>query len=82
MSTDINLMAPVMQYGFAGFSVLLLAMQVWMVKFMFKMMKDQTAVIARNTETFTLLAVELRNSMLEVKTATSECRDKIMQGDG
>ncbi len=46
-----SLMSPVVQYGFAGFCVILLALLVWIVRVGVKMVHEVTRVVDNNTAT-------------------------------
>ena len=57
------LMSPVIQYGFAGFSILLLAVIVWLIKQLLVVLKENTLAI-RNLTTV-VERVNDQNTVLE-----------------
>ncbi|MGA1979467.1 MAG: hypothetical protein ABSG99_02725 [Sedimentisphaerales bacterium] len=44
-----NLMTPIIQYGFAGFSVILLIIIIWLIRELLKVIRENNKVIAANT---------------------------------
>lgn len=44
------IMAPLIQYGFAGFSLILLAVLVWLIRELLIVLKANNKVIAENTQ--------------------------------
>lgn len=82
MMDKLSMMSPILQYGFGGFSFVLLGILVWLIRKMLKSSDANTAVIARNTEVFQMLGTEIRHDMDEVKTALKECRDAIVLHKG
>lgn len=61
--------SPVIQYGFAGFSVLLLMMIVWLVKQLLRVLQETNEIIRRNTEAL--------NSMNATAMRSRELMDSI-----
>lgn len=45
-----NIMTPVMQYGFAGLSAVLLGILVWLIRELLEVLKETNNVIAINTQ--------------------------------
>jgi len=70
-----NLMTPVMQYGFAGFSVILLGILIWLIRELLKVLKENNIVIAANTQAIQAVdkhsadtlsvAIELKDELLK-----------------
>lgn len=50
MEPTTSIMNPVMQWGFAGLSVVLLIILVWLIRELLQVLKDNNAVIATNTQ--------------------------------
>ena len=48
--------SPLIQGGFAIFSLMLLGVVVWLVKQLLKVLRDNSKVIEQNTEAFTVLS--------------------------
>jgi len=44
------IMSPLIQYGFAGFSLILLAVLVWLIRELLTVLKANNKVIAENTQ--------------------------------
>lgn len=44
------IMSPIIQYGFAGFSLILLAVLVWLIRELLIVLKANNRVIAENTQ--------------------------------
>jgi hypothetical protein len=60
----------VMQYGFAGFSVILLSMLFWLIRILITLLKENTKIIGENTATIAKVGEttgELKGLMIEVK---------------
>jgi len=69
MDTD-AILAPIIQYGFAGFSAVLLIILVWLTRALLKALTQNTHVIDRNTsaiETCTAGTTELRREVRGMK---------------
>lgn len=45
-----NIMSPLIQYGFAGFSLILLIMLIWLTRELLNVLKENNHVIAKNTQ--------------------------------
>lgn len=45
-----SIMGPLIQYGFAGFSLILLAVLVWLIRELLTVLKANNKVIAENTQ--------------------------------
>ncbi len=43
------ILAPVIQYGFAGFSAVLLGILVWMIRILLSVVRESNKVISENT---------------------------------
>lgn len=44
------IMSPLLQYGFAGFSIVLLGVLVWLIRELLSVLKENNRVIAENTQ--------------------------------
>jgi len=44
------IMSPLIQYGFAGFSLILLAVLIWLIRELLSVLKENNRVIAENTQ--------------------------------
>lgn len=53
------LMTPLIQYGFAGFSVILLGIIVWLIGRLLQTLQRNIEVIAHNTDTIEVLGKDL-----------------------
>jgi hypothetical protein len=51
-----QIMGPVIQYGFAGFSVILLAILIWLIRELLSILKENNIVITKNTEAINTVA--------------------------
>jgi hypothetical protein len=61
---------PVVQYGFAGFCVILLGILVWMIKQLLTVLKENNKVIATNTQAIQAvhsITEETRDITIDVK---------------
>jgi len=47
---ETSIMSPIMQWGFAGFSGILLSILVWLIRELLKVLKENNRIIASNTE--------------------------------
>ena len=66
----IQLWSPLIQGGFAVFALLLLAVNVWLVKQLLRVLKDNSQVIAGNTraiESVATIAGDTRELMQEIR---------------
>lgn len=66
----IQLWSPLIQGGFAVFALLLLAVNVWLVKQLLRVLKDNSEVIAGNTraiEAVAFVATDTRELMREIR---------------
>ncbi len=70
-----NIMNPLMQWGFAGLSVVLLVILVWLIRELLAVLKENNKVISVNTQAIQAVdehskvtlavAVELKNELLK-----------------
>jgi hypothetical protein len=70
MSEVIQLWSPLIQGGFAVFALLLLGVNVWLVKQLLKVLKDNSQVIAGNTraiESVATIASDTKDLMQQVR---------------
>lgn len=64
------IMSPLLQYGFAGFSLILLAVLVWLIRELLAVLKANNLVIAENTHAINAVDKSARdtfNIMIEIK---------------
>jgi F0F1-type ATP synthase membrane subunit b/b' len=71
----IELWSPLIQGGFAVFALLLLAVNVWLVKQLLKVLKDNSQVIAGNTRAIESVA----NIAGDTKELMQEIRDELLK---
>lgn len=45
-----QIMTPIIQYGFAGFSLILLVVLIWLIRELLLILKENNRVIAENTQ--------------------------------
>jgi len=85
MENGTSIMSPLIQYGFAGFSLILLAVLIWLIRELLSVLKENNKVIAENThainsvdkstkETFGIM-VEIKDELLK-----RPCIAKFRQG--
>jgi hypothetical protein len=73
------IMTPVMQYGFAGMSAVLIVIIVWLISKLLGLLKENSKVIAENTSTIANLGqrmVEDRDTLHEVRDLVRDLRKK------
>lgn len=70
------IMLPILQYGFAGFSLVLLGLLVWLVRQLIILQKHDTEVIAGNTQ----VVSGLTKAVESVLALQRETRDSIKAG--
>lgn len=70
-----NLMNPIIQYGFAGFSVILLGILIWLVRELLKVLKENNKVIATNTAAIVQVDEHTRNTL----AVSIECKNELLQ---
>ncbi len=63
MDSDL-LLQPVVQYGFLGFSVVLLGVVVWLIRRLLSVMEANNTIIAENTAAMKALTVTVSDLML------------------
>jgi F0F1-type ATP synthase membrane subunit b/b' len=71
----IQLWSPMIQGGFAVFALLLLGVNVWLVKQLLKVLKDNSQVIAGNTRAIESVA----NIASDTKVLMQEIRDELFK---
>ena len=65
-----TVMGPVIQYGFAGFSVILLGILIWLIRELLFILRTNNKVIAKNTEAINNVAKVSSDSfsiMIQIK---------------
>jgi hypothetical protein len=70
-----TVMTPVIQYGFAGFCVVLLAILVWLITQLLKILKENNIVISTNTAAITRVD---GHSEATLKVAI-ECKEELLK---
>jgi len=80
-----TIMGPVIQYGFAGFSLILLAILVWLIRELLTVLKTNNRVIAENTQAIKYVSTITKNTfgiMVEIKDELLKrpCIAKFSQG--
>lgn len=68
-------MSPIIQYGFAGFSLILLGVLIWLVRELLAVMKENNRVIAANT--LAIAAVDKHSS--DALDVVIEVKDKLLE---
>jgi len=84
MADVIQLWSPLIQGGFAVFALLLLGVNVWLVKQLLKVLKDNSQVIAGNTraiESVATIASDTRELMQQLRDELLK-RPCLMDGYG
>ena len=64
----------IMQYGFAGFSVVLLSMLFWLTRILISLLKENTRIIGENTSTI----ARLGDTTNELKGLMGEIKDELL----
>jgi len=85
MVETIQLWSPLIQGGFAVFALLLLGVNVWLVKQLLKVLKDNSQVIAGNTraiESVATIVGDTRELMQEIRDELLKRPCLIPGGDG
>jgi len=85
MSDSSVIMSPLIQYGFAGFSIVLLAVLIWLIRELLSVLKESNKVIAENTQAIKYVGTVTKNTfeiMVEVKDELLKrpCIAKFSQG--
>lgn len=65
-----HIMQPLIQYGFAGFSLILLAVLIWLIRELLLVLKENNRVIAENTHAISSVDANTKstfNIMVEIK---------------
>ena len=75
MNETVNLAAPWMQLGFAGLSVVLLAIIVWLIRRLLGILDHNNQIIAANTHAI----IELRKTTSEELKLVRDLREKMLQ---
>ncbi len=68
---ELNILEPVVQYGFLGFSVVLLAVVIWLIQRLTSLLEASNRVISDNTQAIRLLA-QRSEDLLEVSRSLHE----------
>ncbi len=58
------ILTPVANYGFLGFSVVLLAMVIWLIKQLLSVMKANNVIVAQNTAAMKTLTATVSDLMI------------------
>ena len=75
MAEVFQLWSPVIQGGFAVFALLLLGVNVWLVKQLLRVLKENNQVIAGNSRAIEAVA----SVATETRTLMQEIRDQLLQ---
>jgi len=70
---------PIIQYGFAGLSVVLLGFLAWLVKRLLSVLEKTTKVIAENTSVIGSQGQEVQKELSEVKELTIDIHNMMLQ---
>ena len=78
-------MSPLIQYGFAGFSLILLGVLIWLIRELLLVLKENNRVIAENTQAIKSVDKNTTNTfaiMVEIKDELLKrpCIAKFSQG--
>lgn len=68
--TAVNVMTPIVQYGFAGLCVILLVILVWLIRELLQVLKENNRVISENTQAIQSVDENAKNTLavsVEVK---------------
>lgn len=68
-------MSPIIQYGFAGFCVILLAILFWLIRELLKVLKENNNVIAQNTEAI----LKVDEHSVNTLNVAIECKDELLK---
>lgn len=71
---DKLILEPVIQYGFLGFSMVLLALVIWLIKQLLCVIRQNNAIIAANTEAIR----DLANMTSDLLRLNRSLHDKII----
>jgi len=79
------IMSPLIQYGFAGFSLILLGVLIWLIRELLLVLKENNRVIAENTQAIKSVDKNTTNTfaiMVEIKDELLKrpCIAKFSQG--
>jgi len=79
------IMSPLIQYGFAGFSLILLGVLIWLIRELLSVLKENNRVIAENTQAIKSVDKNTTNTfaiMVEIKDELLKrpCIAKFSQG--
>ena len=72
---DPSLLTPVMQYGFAGMSVILVAVIVWLIRRLLAVLEKTNEIIAANTEAIR----DVDHRTAEELNLVRDLREKLLQ---
>jgi len=79
------IMSPLIQYGFAGFSLILLAVLIWLIRELLSVLKENNRVIAENSQAIKSVDKSTKDTfgiMIEIKDQllTRPCIARFNQG--
>jgi len=69
------IMNPIIQYGFAGLCVVLLAILVWLVRELLSVMRENNAVISANNQAIVAVQATAKATF----DVSIECKDKLVE---
>ena len=78
-----SIMTPVLQYGFAGFAAILLAIIVWLIQQLIKLIRENNDVIAHNSQVIQKLLANqetFEKSMNDLLKLTRSTHELILTG--
>ncbi len=73
--TATHVMSPIIQFGFAGFSVILLGILIWLIRELLTVIKENNRIIAANT---IAIASVVKNSA-DTMTILVDVKDEILK---
>lgn len=69
---EIKLFSPLLQYGFAGFSMALLVVLVWMIRNLMQVLKDTSRIIDQNSEVIRQVVAGQNGATQEIRFLRDE----------
>ena len=65
---DVSVMTPVIQFGFAGLSLILIAIIVWLIRQLLTLLGETNKIIAANTAAISGIAVQVADELRLLRT--------------
>jgi len=69
-----TVLSPIIQYGFAGFCAVLIAIIVWLIRRLLCVLEETNKIIARNTEAI----ADLNHSTADLLSLNRQVHDKLI----